>query len=676
MTAVRFTALGALTLLLSGCPKPAEVSLTPRPDAEPWFPLGESELTPRYERPIHAGGGRGLVWEQPAATAAARVAPSSLGTALVWAERPGPQPRWRVQLRRWSGEHWLALAPPVYPDPIPDPDADASVTPTVELVVDELERPVMAWAGLPTDEGAVVSVWRLNGPFWKPVGFPFDASALEGLASVPGKQLFLAVRDHDAPDTRVVRWDGEGWQDTAALPGGSGWKLTTDGEDRVWAIGPDEGALEARMWSGDAWIAPAPLATAGTPVDAFALAVNKDGRLHVIQSSNGALYVARGAADGTWTGAPAAGSLTGPLLSAGFDGAMGLVVTEGMNAPDHTHTRGHERVLLHYWPSDDRSQEPWVNAVDTYLPTGDRPALFTAPGGAPALAWAGAPEALESVFTRAWSGETWASLGGTHDVGGGISDTPLPSDRPHLARDPFGRVVAVWVERDLERGESLRLRRFEADGWGPIQDLTGDLLHGDCATGPLAEVTDVLIRFDRSGEPEVNLAATPTCGAPGAWRLVSSRAGWTALAEPFPEVEERLVLDEWDLNDERYLRVKRRDGEVLTDFPPLMIQPVFSEVHAALDHEDRPVVAWVGGVTGSLEVYAVRWDGESWAEMAGSATAGGVSNSEAPSRHPFVLAGEDGYCVSWSEAGPDARQIIMRCHALDRIDAPGFVRRP
>ena len=228
MTAVRCTALGALAILLSGCPKPAQVTLTPRPDAEPWYPLGESELNPRYDRPIHAGGGRGLVWEQPAATAAARVYPSALGAALVWAERPDDKPRWRVQLRRWSGDHWLALAPPVYPDPIPDPEADASAVPTVELVVDDVERPVMAWAGLPSPNGASVSVWRLSGPFWMPLGFPFEDSLLEGLATATGRQLYLALRGTDEADSRVVAWDGQDWQETAPLPGGAGWKLTSE----------------------------------------------------------------------------------------------------------------------------------------------------------------------------------------------------------------------------------------------------------------------------------------------------------------------------------------------------------------------------------------------------------------------------------------------------------------
>ncbi len=644
-------------LLLAGCPRPGEpISIAPLPSDDPWYPLRGSELTPRSERPIYSSGGRGLVWEQPEATCAARVASDRQGrTTLVWAERPGGQERWRIQTRRWFGEGWLILAPPIFPDPIPD-IASTRHCPQLTLSTDTEGRPLLAYVGSPTDGGAARSVWRLEAPLWRPLGLPGLAEALDGLVALPGEdQIFLAVASRG--ETEVLRWDGLDWVPTAPLPRPGRWQITGDGRGQLWALGPAGAPLQVLLWSDGSWAEAAPLPDLG-PVEAALLATDPEGAPVVLRSVAGTLHRSRGAPDGSWDDRILPGvRLGGSLLSVGFDGADGVVVAEGLALPGRDLHLGVDRVRLHYWAGEELLAS---RVVETRAPPGDRPDLFRTQTGAPALAWAGDPEILDSVFTRAWDGEDWGPMEPLLEAGGGVSDSKTDSDRPLLSRDPQGGLLVLWVERDPERGESLWLRRWEGSAWSPPEALSPWLIEGDCPEGPPATIRAAAVRYDRRGEPLVNLRARPACGQEASWQLSRAREGWTASPAPYPPEDPEILIDDLDLDGEHYLRVRRPSTD--ESYPPLMVRPVFGEHAAAAGPDGAPIVSWVGGTTGSLEIYAVRWDGEAWAELSGSATAGGISNSEAPSRHPAVLASEDGVCVAWSESGPGPRQIVLRCH--------------
>ena len=87
-----------------------------------------------------------------------------------------------------------------------------------------------------------------------------------------------------------------------------------------------------------------------------------------------------------------------------------------------------------------------------------------------------------------------------------------------------------------------------------------------------------------------------------------------------------------------------------------------SAVSLAIDR-GFPVVAWQEQAAIGSEIYLRRWDGNTWQELSGSATAGGVSNSAQHSLHPSVAIQPDdnSICISWTE-GASFHEIVLRCH--------------
>jgi hypothetical protein len=71
----------------------------------------------------------------------------------------------------------------------------------------------------------------------------------------------------------------------------------------------------------------------------------------------------------------------------------------------------------------------------------------------------------------------------------------------------------------------------------------------------------------------------------------------------------------------------------------------------ALDSHGNPAIAWQDLSTGNDQVYFRHWDGAKWAELDGSATAGGVSNSVTLyGRNPsLALDAHDSPVIAWEQ---------------------------
>ena len=82
----------------------------------------------------------------------------------------------------------------------------------------------------------------------------------------------------------------------------------------------------------------------------------------------------------------------------------------------------------------------------------------------------------------------------------------------------------------------------------------------------------------------------------------------------------------------------------------------------AYDAAGRPVVAWQDAADGDTEVYVRRFDGATWAGLAGSATGGGVSDNRTQSLAPSLainpLGGRPG--VAWTDAFNGVGEIQFR----------------
>ncbi len=109
-------------------------------------------------------------------------------------------------------------------------------------------------------------------------------------------------------------------------------------------------------------------------------------------------------------------------------------------------------------------------------------------------------------------------------------------------------------------------------------------------------------------------------------------------------------------------------GEISSN-PGASMQPSI-----ALDSNGRPAVAWMDRTPGNLEIYLRYWDGQSWQELGGSASAGGISSSRADSWAPAVaFTSDDKPVVAWLEGSPGITSILIRRwngHAWQTVGGP------
>jgi serine/threonine protein kinase len=85
------------------------------------------------------------------------------------------------------------------------------------------------------------------------------------------------------------------------------------------------------------------------------------------------------------------------------------------------------------------------------------------------------------------------------------------------------------------------------------------------------------------------------------------------------------------------------------------------QLDLALDPEDRPVVAWRDFTGGHDDIYLRRWDGSAWIELAGSATAMGVSDAPYHSRFPSLAIDRAGNpWVAWDDERSRIYNILLR----------------
>src|SRR5688572_23156519 len=74
-----------------------------------------------------------------------------------------------------------------------------------------------------------------------------------------------------------------------------------------------------------------------------------------------------------------------------------------------------------------------------------------------------------------------------------------------------------------------------------------------------------------------------------------------------------------------------------------------------LDASGNPAIAWQQqGLSSGYEIYFRRWNGTEWGELGGSASGGGVSNTQMLSYSPSLVLDPSGNpAIAWQEDGDD-----------------------
>lgn len=310
------------------------------------------------------------------------------------------------------------------------------------------------------------------------------------------------------------------------------------------------------------------------------------------------------------------------------------------------------------------------------------PSLGLLPGNAPVLTWRSATDPDNGIFVIGAMGGTWQELGAGSATGLGIAQWGINVSAPVLAVDDQGRVFVTWSSSDMGEFEVF-VRRHDAGAW---QAVEGPGSRGGIA-GNDAYKHAVAIAVGPEGQPVVawtdfsnlsnDIYVRQLVGA--SWEEVgagsASGGGVTrtirAASSPRLAVDSRgrpvlAWLDGWS---DGMVYARRFDGQTWEELggsasgggvsgPAAAV----SSLALTVDGHDEPVVAWSDASSGLAQIYLRRFDGRSWREATpGAASGGGVSNSAAAALSPAIAAQGDRVCVAWSEVDAERADIVLRC---------------
>lgn len=239
----------------------------------------------------------------------------------------------------------------------------------------------------------------------------------------------------------------------------------------------------------------------------------------------------------------------------------------------------------------------------------------------------GVDVSLEFAKERdAWTVVGWQDFGGSA-TGAGVSQTPAAaSTQPSLAVDPvFGRSSVAWVEAAsgttqvyFKRWTGAAFEELAASG-------QGGGISGTAGTSRAPRVA-----LTRQNTPFV-VWEDETPGFAEIYLRTWSGAGWVELGGS-------------------------GSGGGVSNSAQHSRAPVM-----ALDPSGHPVVAWQEDVAGNTEVYLRRWTGSAWAELGGSASGGGVSNSAGASASPSLALQPNGDPVlAWIDSSSGQAEVYLK----------------
>ena len=464
----------------------------------------------------------------------------------------------------------------------------------------------------------------------------------------------------------LKRWDGSQWAGLGGSDSGNGLSnvtgrssvdpsLKVDASDRPVAAWSAGGEIYLKRWNGSAWVELGGSATAGG-VSANAgvslgasLALDGSGNPVVAwqdrTSGNAEIYLKRW--NGTsWVelgGSATAGGISGTATDS-QEPSLGLDPSGNPHVAwtEQTGLGATEAVYVKSW-----NGSSWVELAGSASGSGmsntagraGAPSLAVDASGRPVLAYLHVLAAGTDVFLKLWDGAQWTELGGSAS-GGGISGNLLATPGPlwpSLALGPAGIPAVSWVHWSGGYPH-VYFRRWDGAQWAEL----GGSGAGSGVSDAFNGVYEPVVAVDSSGNPTL---------------------GWHGDDPGIRQVYVR----QWDGAQWRELGTTSAGAGGVSRSARRSEEPSLS-----MDASGRPIVAWQDGSSGNYEIYLRRWDGTQWAELGGSATGGGVSNTPGASRYLSMALDPAGNpVIAWQEAISWSYVYVKRWNGSQWVELGG-----
>ncbi|MEW6157227.1 MAG: right-handed parallel beta-helix repeat-containing protein, partial [Verrucomicrobiota bacterium] len=213
----------------------------------------------------------------------------------------------------------------------------------------------------------------------------------------------------------------------------------------------------------------------------------------------------------------------------------------------------------------------------------------------------------------------WGELMGSA-TGFGLSGDAGLSIEPSVAVNANGAVFAAWADSRYGNFEIYVARYLAGTGWQPLDGSASNGGISNTATSSRRPS----ITVDANGDPVV---------------------AWTEITP----VRSDIRAARWDSANARWITLGASvSASGVADSAQIQYG------------QDAPVIAWLDRASGASNIFVARYDGNEWQPLAGSAAGTGVSNSTAPVSDFAFASSHTALAVAWSQAVGDQREIYVK----------------
>lgn len=312
-----------------------------------------------------------------------------------------------------------------------------------------------------------------------------------------------------------------------------------------------------------------------------------------------------------------------------------------------------------------------------------QPSLAVTPAGVPIVAWVDTAAGNSEIYVRRWNGSAWVEMGGSAS-GGGVSANSGESDWPSVAIDTAGRPIIAWQDNSSGKWQ-IYVRRWNGAAWVEMGGSASDggiSNNNGASIWPSLRISAVGVPFvvweDTSdGDREIYLKRWDG----SAWVEMGGSASGGGISDDSTKSRRPSVgfltdgnpVIAWENSTDTIhdIFVRRWNGLAWVEMGSgsasgggISNDSGFSYWSSLIILPDgMPFVTWGNDPTGygKDEIFARRWNGTAWVEMAGSATGGGISKSPGESWYASPALAPDGNpMVAWQDNSVDDEEIYFR----------------
>lgn len=234
----------------------------------------------------------------------------------------------------------------------------------------------------------------------------------------------------------------------------------------------------------------------------------------------------------------------------------------------------------------------------------------------------------------------WEEVGYGSARNNGISDNETNSIHPSIDIDSDNTPYIAWQNATTEDTE-IYVKRWNGSAWEEVG---------------IGSATEGGISNDDFSSTYPAIAIAPDDTPYIAWTNI----GWTDVVT---QTYANIYVKRWNGSTWEEVGAGSASGDGITENKIGEDYPTPPEPAIAIASDNTPYITWYDDTSGEPEVYVLHWNGTIWEEVGvGSASSGGISNTDGYSIHPSIAVSQvdDAVYIAWQEGDFSSGDIYVR----------------